>query len=379
MSSHVGWPSFALAFRGFNTTNLGRTAEILGCDAYAAILRRHLSAASETCAAVVGTDVDLEERVVKGCEAELDCYSEAIALVFAVETAQIEMLREVHGVDSNSAELSFGYSLGELVALAASGVLDGDEVVRVPLAMAPDCAALADNVTMGVLFSREHPIDEGLVDRLCDELSVGGEQISVSAVLSPNSLLLLGQGRTIEHFRSRMADAFPSRVHLRLNDARWPPLHTPIVRQKHVPDRSAVMIQSIPIHADRISPPVISLVNGQPVPPDPVAIRGLLRDWVDHRQRLWDVVCGVLHSSVQTVVHVGPAPNVIPATFGRLAENLRQLQAKNNLSGIGARALGQIVDRPWLASRIPTSAALLRAPQIEHVILEDWLIENAPA
>ena len=233
---------------------------------------------------------------------------------------------------------------------------------------------------MGVLFSRELPIDERTVDELCDTITQQGQGvIAVSAVLSPNSMLLLGQGTTIERFKQAMPEAFPTRVHLRLNDSKWPPLHTPIVRQRQIPDRSAVMIQSMSVTTAGSQTPVLSLVTGQRVQGDPLTLRPLLRNWVDHRQRLWDAVCGVLTSSVQTVVHVGPAPNVIPATFNRLAENVRQLQARHDLSGLGARALGAIADRPWLSSRLPTSAALLRAPQLKQVILEDWLLENAPS
>ena len=56
--------------------------------------------------------------------------------------------------------MAYGYSLGELSAVACGGVFDMAEVLQVPIAMAADCAALADNCTMGVLFSRGPAIDE---------------------------------------------------------------------------------------------------------------------------------------------------------------------------------------------------------------------------
>jgi [acyl-carrier-protein] S-malonyltransferase len=37
-----------------------------------------------------------------------------------------------------------------------------------------------------------------------------------------------------------------------------------------------------------------------------------------------------------------------------------------------------MMQRPWLASVLPARASLLRAPFVEHIILEDWLLENAP-
>jgi [acyl-carrier-protein] S-malonyltransferase len=33
----------------------------------------------------------------------------------------------------------------------------------------------------------------------------------------------------------------------------------------------------------------------------------------------------------------------------------------------------------WLASVLPSKAALLRAPFLTHVVLEDWLLEQRPA
>ena len=50
--------------------------------------------------------------------------------------------------------------------------------------------------------------------------------------------------------------------------------------------------------------------------------REILTRWVDQPQQLWKTVLEVLNSGVQTVVHVGPAPNILPATFHRLAENV---------------------------------------------------------
>ncbi|MEM9187405.1 MAG: ACP S-malonyltransferase [Planctomycetota bacterium] len=372
------WPGAALAFRGYNTANLGRTDELLACPAYAPRVRARLDEAGAVCADILGRPVDLERRVREGREACLADYAEAVALVFATEAAQLDLLREAHGIDIATAELAFGYSLGELAALSAAGVLDGAEALRVPLAMAGDSARLAEGVTMGVLFSRQLPIDEAVAARLCDEITqAGAGAIGISAVLSPNTLLLLGQGETIQRFRTQMNDAFPSRVHLKLNHEHWPPLHTPLIWQKNIVDRAAVMIGAMRITDAPPAPPVVSLVTGKPIG-DRVAIRQTLRNWVDHPQRLWDAVCAVLHSPTQTVLHIGPAPNVIPATFARLSENVRQFRARNDLSGMSLRALGPIIDRPWLNARLPTSAALLRAPQLEHVVLEDWLIENAP-
>ena len=102
-----------------------------------------------------------------------------------------------------------------------------------------------------------------------------------------------------------------------------------------------------------------------------VNARELLHQWVDHPQRLWDAIYETLASGVTTVLHVGPAPNIIPATFRRLSEDVAsQMQESRSL-----RALSAAVRRQWLRRMLPQRAALLRAPYIEHIILEDWLLQ----
>lgn len=367
----------ALALRGYNVTNLGRTAELRCVPAYRPILDRWLDELGRICADAIGRRVDLIANVESGLEAGLDRYAEAVALIAAVELAQLEILETQHKVAWRGAKLMMGYSLGELVAVAAAGLFPPEGVLKPPLAMATDCAALAEEVTMGVLFSREAVIEESVVVRLCDEVTAEGRGvIGISAVLSPNTYLVLGQGQTLASFTSRIKQALP-RASVRRNDFSWPPLHTPIVRQKHVPDRASVMMQSIPPTSAKPSPPILSLVTGKMSYGD-ADDREVLRQWVDHPQRLWDAVCVVLSSGVRTVVHVGPEPNLVPATFSRLAENVRQQTRGASLGAMGMRAVQGLVERPWLASLLPGRAALLRAPSIEQIVLEDWLLENAP-
>ena len=163
------------------------------------------------------------------------------------------------------------------------------------------------------------------------------------------------------------------RLHLRKNDSRWPPLHTPIVWQRAIPNRAAVLMQTLPGATPPPQPPVLSLVTGKFSYTD-LSCRDLLAQWVDHPQRLWDAVYETLALGVEVVVHVGPEPNLIPATFHRLSDNVRGLLAERSLSGIGLRAMQRAVRRPWLAKLLPQRSALLRAPLVEHVVLEDWLL-----
>jgi [acyl-carrier-protein] S-malonyltransferase len=369
----------AFTFRGYNITNLGRTPELLAHVVYGSTVRRYLTRASEICADVVGRPVDLTQFVLNHQEPGLDQYAEAIALILAIELAQVQLLEEFHGVRYRDAKLAYGYSLGELAAGACGGVFDMNQMLRVPVAMAGDCALLAENVRLGVLFSRGPAIDELDVLRLCRQITAEGNgTIGLSSILSPNTYLLLGQNESVARFKARMHEFLPDPAHLRLNPDRWPPLHTPIVRQRHIPDRAAVMMATMPGGFQPPCPPIISLVTGERSYDDYHA-RDILRDWIDHPQRLWDAVYETLASGVNTVIHVGPDPNLIPATFTRLSENVQEQTAGRSLGKMGMRAAAGLARRPWLSAILPSRAALLRAPAIKHIILEDWLLENAPA
>jgi len=367
----------AFAFRGYNIRNLGKTPELLEHPLYGPTIERHLQQASEVCGTEIGKPVDLVRRVAERSEPDLAHYAEAVALVMAVEFAHIELLQNFFGVHFSEAKLAFGYSLGELAAVSCAGVMAPNDAMRVPIALAEDSAALAHNVTMGVLFSRGPAIDEIDVRRLCRQITAEGNgTIGISSILSPNTYLLLGQNDTVGRLSKIMHDALPAPVHLRLNPDRWPPLHTEIARQKHIPDRASVMMERMPGGFVPPCPPVVSLVTGKRSYDDYRA-RDIMRDWVDQPQRLWDAVYETLASGVTVVVHVGPEPNVTPATFTRLAENVVQQTSGRSLGSYGLRAAAGLARRPWLSAVLPSRTALLRAPMIHQIMLEDWLLAHS--
>ncbi len=221
-------------------------------------------------------------------------------------------------------------------------------------------------------------IDEMDVHRLCRLITSEGDgTIAISSILSPNTYLLLGQNDTIGRFKAKMHEFLPGPAHIKINPEHWPPLHTPIVRQRHIPDRAAVMMASMRGGLQPPCPPVLSLVTGERSYDDFHA-RDILRDWVDHPQRLWDAVYETLSSGITTLIHVGPEPNVIPATFHRLSENVTQQMTGRSIGRLGMCAAAGLARRPWLSTMLPSRAALLRAPLLRHIILEDWLLENAP-
>ncbi len=369
----------AFAFRGYNVANLGRTPELLVHPIYGPIVESHLRQASIICSEGTHRAVDLVERVRAGRETTgIHEFAEDVALIGGVEMAQIQLLQEFHGISVANAQMAFGYSLGECSALIAAGVYDMANLLRVPVAMADDCAKLAEGVKLGVLLSRAPVLDFDLVRRLCMTISQEGKGVvDVSANLAPNSLLLMGQNRSLAEFETRLRDIYPLNVALRPHSNRFPPLHTPIMWQRNIPDRTALLLQTTPGGFTAPSVPVLSMVTGE-ASYGALNSRELLHRWVYQPQRLWENVYTVLAQGVETVIHVGPAPNLVPATFRRLSSSISNRLAERGLSGIGQRAISQLVRRPWLTRLLPSSAVLFRAPFVRQVILEDWLLANEP-
>ena len=367
--------STAFAFRGYNVANLGRSGEFLDHPQYQSIFSHYLQRAQAVCRSCTGRQVQLIERVRQREETTLESYGEAVALIVAVELAQIEILREFFGIEYTSAKLAYGYSLGEITAVVAGGVTEMEPALEVLLALADDCVDLSPDITLGVVFSRGGELPMNEIERQCLLINQEGRGVvGVSTYLSPNSLLLLGQQDTLDRFRSRINEVSSERIFLRKNEHRWPPLHTPIVWQRHISNRAAVQMHTMPGGLTAPQPPVLSMVTGKTSYTD-LNARQLLAQWTDHPQRLWDAVYTTLTAGIETVVHVGPAPNIIPATFKRLKDNV-EMQTKASL---GLRAVSGIVTRPWLKRLLPARTALLRAPLLNHVILEDWLLAQPVA
>lgn len=361
----------AFAFRGYNITNLGLTPELLERGGYAAILTDCLQRASAICESVTGEKTDLVKRVRDRQETDLSTYHEAISLIVAVEQAQMKILEECLDVPWREADMMYGYSLGEISALVAAGTLRMEDALQIPLAMSKDSMELAKDVTLAVLFTRARELPFDAVHLLCQKINAEGDGvIGVSALLAPNSMLLIGQATTLDRFKKRLDQLSSERLYLRRNDNNWPPLHTPIVWQRNIPNRSQHMMHTMRGGFRAPTPPVLSLATGELSYTD-VNVRELIGMWIDHPQRLWDAIDKTLSRHVETVVHVGPQPNIIPATFERLANNV-----ESQTKSFRMRALSGMVSRPWLKAVLPKRANLLRAPHVRHIMLEKWLLEQ---
>jgi [acyl-carrier-protein] S-malonyltransferase len=367
-------PTTAIAFRGYNVTNLGRSPELLAHPAYAEIHRYWLRRASSVAADALNRPVDLVAMVEQRQETTQATYGESIALVLALESAQLECLEKVCGVAYRRARVGFGYSLGEISAVIASGILAFDDALRIPLELADDCASLSDGVQLAVLYTRSLTLPMDDVHRAIDHVNLEGRgAMGLSTVLAPNALLLMGQGDTLERFRDRLVATVKEKIILRRREDLFPPMHTCLTWLKQIPNRASVRMLTLPCSGRRPEPPILSMVTGLLTYND-YNFRSLLGRWVDHPQQVWHVVTSTLSLGVDTVLHVGPAPNLLPATFTRLKENV-ETQTRGSM---GMRALAAVVRRPWLAAVLPTEASLLRAPLIRQVNLEDWLLEHPP-
>jgi len=368
--------STAFAFRGYNTTNLGRSTELLAHPVYGPVVARYLAQASEISSDVLKQPIDLVRRVRENEETTVETYHEALGLIVAVSLAQIRILDEFFDLRLNRAKMMYGCSLGELTCVVAGGVFELEDAMRLPLEVAADCVALAENVTMGVLFSRGPLLNFSEVKRLCLQINAEGSGvIGISSFLAPNTVLLLGQNGTIDEFAKRMHDVFPDRVYLRKNHDKWPPVHTPLVWQRNIPNRVGMLAHTLKGGFTKPDPPILSLVTGKMSYNEHNA-RETLIEWIDHPQKLWDAVYETLATGIETVIHVGPEPNLIPATFARLRDNVQAQLTGNSLNKFGLRAMARAVRRPWLTALLPSRTALLRAPTVEHIILEDWLLEQ---
>ncbi len=373
--------SAAIACRGYDVSNMGRSRELLEHNAYGPLVRRTLEHVSQVSSDALSMNIDLIEHVMAGEPTSLSKFPWDVATIVAMELAQLELLEQFHGVPVHDARFSFGYSIGELSALIFGGSYSLESLLPVPLRLAPDCAELAKDTSLGVLFTRGGALDSDDVERLCRAVSAEGNGlIGPSAYLSPNTALLLGQGKTLERIEKLMGDYIPEKVILRRNPNNWPPLHSPLIWERSIPNRAAVMLYHIHEQSEPPKPRILSCVTGEESYDGPDSREILIR-WTDHPQKLWDVIDRTLAEGIELVLHVGPAPNLIPSTFSRLENNVqRQLQQSNRYLHMLGRGLASGWNRhAWLTRLLPSKAALLRLPLLAHITLEDWLLDHQPS
>jgi len=370
----------SLAFSGNDLSNPGRSAELLEHPAYGRIVREVLDEAERVYSEVLGVGVDLAGRTRAGVISTPETLPEDLATIIAMQVAQVRLLNEVLGSPIEKARSSFGHSLGEISALIVGGVFTLRQLLSIVLGLARDCAELAAETSLAVLCSRDEPVSLSALQRLCLHVnSRGPGLIAPSTYLSPGVVLLLYQGDALDRFEQAMDGLGPMKLSLRRRPGRWPPLHTPLTWQRHVTERAALALYRSEGGFRKPTPPVISCVTGA-ASYDELNSRDLLIQWTDHPQRLWDVLQEVLCSDTSVIVHVGPEPKLIRSGFARISGAIADPAGHMSLRMMGGYLLsGAKGHSHRLVRLLPSRAALLRAPFVKHVILEDWLLAQPTA
>jgi [acyl-carrier-protein] S-malonyltransferase len=364
----------ALAFRGYDLTNLGRAPELLEHRAFGPIVRTILDSASVLCGDVLGTKVDLAARILAREPSTLNTFVHDIGTIVGLELAQVRLLEEFFDVQVSHARLSFGHSIGELSALVVGGVYSMEQLLPIPLSLATDCAELTANTTLGILSIQDVPLQIEGLQHLCSTISSRGKGlIGPSTYLSPYQVLLLGQGDTLDLLEHEMREYLPAGVTLRRKPNHWPPLHTPLVWERNIPNRTAMRLYHTAGGQHRPTPNVVSCTTGV-ANYDEWNSRAILADWTDHPQRLWDAMEHTLASGAELVIHVGPEPKLLTTCFDRLSHKIMKQLKMRHLDRLGSSVIPSISKNGWLTRKLPANAVLLRAPFLRHLVLEDWLL-----
>jgi len=364
----------AFAFRGYDATNVGRGPELLEHPAYGPVVRAALDTASALCSDILREKVDLAARVLAREPSTLDTFVQDIGAIVSMEVAQVRLLEEFFDVPIHQARLSFGHSIGELSALVLGGVYEMEQLLPIPLALATDCVELAAGTTMGILSVHGGVLQIEDVEHLCASISRRRHGlIGPSTYFSPYQVLLLGQGDTLDLVEDEMRAYLPAGVTLRRRPNHWPPLHTPLVWERNIPNRTAMAMYHIGGGDRKPTPQVVSCTTGAPSY-DEWNSRVILADWTDHPQRVWDVMENTLASGAELVIHVGPEPKLFPTGFERLSHRIMKQLKMRHLDRLGSSVIPSLSRNGWLNRKLPTNAVLLRAPFLNHIILEDWLL-----
>lgn len=364
----------AFAFRGYDSSNHGRGADLLAHPVYGPIVSPVLRSASGLCETILKRPVDLATRLRDHAPSTLDTFVEDIAMIVGLEIAQVRILEQVLDIPVHQARLSFGHSIGELAALVLGGVYEMEQLLPVPLGLAQDCAELTYHTTIGILSSSSVNLDIMKVDRLCHGISARGHGlIGPSTYLSPDHILLIGQEGTLDEFEREMREMLSPDVTLRRRPNHWPPLHTPLVWERNIPNRTAMAMHHITGGDRKPTPPIVSCATGL-ANYDQWNSRMILADWTDHPQRIWEAMENTLQSGAELVIHVGPEPKLIPSAFERLGARVIKQLRRSHLERLGSSVIPSMGRQEWIMRSLPGSAALLRAPYLRHMILEDWLL-----
>ncbi len=365
----------AIAFRGYDVSNIGRSAELLEHPVYGPIVRATLESASACCSDAQGEKVDLVQRILDHEPSDISTFVHDIGTVVGMQVAQIRILEQIFEIPVRQARLSFGHSIGELSALVLGGVYEMEQLLPVPLSLAKDCAELTADTTLGILSVHGAMLQIEDVEHLCASISRRGHGlIGPSTYLSPYQVLLLGQHDTLSYARAGDARLSARGRHVcgagrttgRRCTRRSSGSATFLTERRWRCITSVAAIESRAPPSCRARRAARATIEWNS--------RAVLADWTDHPQRLWDVMENALASGAEIVLHVGPEPKLFPTGFDRLSNRIMKQLKMRHLDRLGSSVIPSISRNSWLTRKLPANAVLLRAPFLNHIILEDWLL-----
>jgi malonyl CoA-acyl carrier protein transacylase len=175
-----------------------------------------------------------------------------------------------------------GHSLGELTALATSGVFSFEDGFRLvnQRAICMDKACLL-NLDPGIMIATDMPLE--LVEKKVKALN----DVFITNYNAPNQIVIGGETNTVQALRLEIKDEGFRATQLKVSMS----FHSPIMRVIH--DEMLEFITPLPFHAPAI--PVISNTTKEPFPGDPAAIKRIVMahlespvQWISNVRTLWN-------------------------------------------------------------------------------------------
>ena len=268
----------------------GAVRNSLTHPAFGPIVRATLESASSLCSDALGEKVDLAARILAREPSELSTFVQDIGTVVGMQIAQVRILEEIFDIPVRQARLSFGHSIGELSALVLGGVYEMEQLLPVPLSLATDCAELTADTTMGILSVHGGTLQIEDVEHLCASISRHGSwadrAVDVSLAVPGASPWPARHAERCSSTRCVIFFRRASRCGAGRTTGRR--LHTPIVWERNIPNRTAMAMHHTGGGDRKPTPTVVSCATGT-ASYDEWNSRAILADWTDHPQRLWDV------------------------------------------------------------------------------------------
>jgi malonyl CoA-acyl carrier protein transacylase len=235
-------------------------------------------------------DFDLLDLLFNNREEDLQKTRWQQPATFTLEFALVQYLLSLGIAPTAMA----GHSLGELTALATSGVFSFEDGFRLvnQRAICMDKACLL-NLDPGVMIATDMPLE------LVEEKVQARNEVFITNYNAPNQIVVGGETTTVQALRQEIKAEGYRATQLKVSMS----FHSPIMRVIH--DEMQAFIDPLPFHAPKI--PVISNTTKEPFPDDPAEIKRIVMahlespvQWISNVRTLWQ------DFGVRVFLEVGP-------------------------------------------------------------------------